>query len=1001
VEASDQSRVPAPEPHGTTPLLPAFLLRPAAALWLWALPAGVMLVLNLQGYALVEGNMDATQHGWAHVVGLAGLINLLGGLGFYGVLRWLSRTRGPGAIESRLWGLPALAVQVAYLWIATSLLDDVLPASVTRWIYPSEPFLFNQFAFAMLPLFLGVLRVAGSRPAAGVGRAVMVNLGFAIGAPLTLYLLVQSIRVFERHASLIPFIVAAAAVVLGLLMFIGIVRVLLLVLRAARPWGETGERLAIVVIALVLPVCGLLLNRNIPFPADFQAWEVYALVAANTAILLLASWKHASWPRASFHLLFLTLPFSLYFFIVFLPYTPLSILAILAVGTGFLVLTPTFLFTLHLHLLNKALRSQRSATAVGRLRLVAGGTAFFLALPAFFVVRGLADKAALNAALDHVYAPALESGSPRYTSSRLNLRRALTNHRGYKNGIYYPLLSDFYAWLVFDSLVLPDDKLARLERTFFGQAGSTANTDPVRGGLTLLGGGRGVRTRAHMPRATPPPRTVQVRALDVKTQPAGDDVTTATIMLTLENTGAAGGIGAEYVKTLPLPAGVFVSGFRLHIEGTPVPGRIFEKKTALWVYTMIRDSELRDPGLLVYTSPDEVELRVFPVVRDKPVTVEVDFLVPAAFVDVSPPPGSADPAEVLAGFARVLRPRIVRAARGTVAAGGFERLALPAVDREPYLHLIVDRSADTGFNGDFTAVLRSLRERFPTARRARITLASHDVVDLLSGLTSMDTLALPDRRTLERALPAGGGFEPDLALARALRLHRTVDLDPPRAGGEIPARPVFVILSRADEARTFDLSLSETWSDLVPQFEVYELGRDGVLITHRTAPGEGVPHLRVGASQRPLVAGRATRFGATAGAAPLEFWSPTTRRWERVSDVSEIGAESKRWVKAVSLHLAQQDHTRSPGDSAVDASRLVEASRESGVLLASTSYIVVENEAQWRMLALAEGRKLGQSAALAFLETPAPPALIVALGFALWLGLRRSRASRRHAVRPS
>jgi hypothetical protein len=93
------------------------------------------------------------------------------------------------------------------------------------------------------------------------------------------------------------------------------------------------------------------------------------------------------------------------------------------------------------------------------------------------------------------------------------------------------------------------------------------------------------------------------------------------------------------------------------------------------------------------------------------------------------------------------------------------------------------------------------------------------------------------------------------------------------------------------------------------------------------------------------------------------------------------------WTHAISLQLRQQDHDRNPGESN-DLKTLVNASRESGILLAGSSYIVVENSAQWRMLDLSERQKLDQNSALAFRETPAPPALWVALGFACWLALR-------------
>jgi hypothetical protein len=878
-----------------------------------------------------------------------------------------------------LWGVPALAAQIAYLWLALSDTDTVLPQSVTVWIYPPERFLFNQFAFAMLPLFLGILRIACAKPMRRAGRDIAISAILACGGPVALYLGFNMLRWFEHGlGSSTGIILATVIILLSIAMFAGIVRSLMLALRFAKDRGPLVERLAIVLFALILPVGGLLLNRTIPFPADFQAWEVYALTVANAAILLFASWRHAQQPRMSFNLLCATFPFSLYFFVVFLPYTPLSILAVIAMGAGFLVLTPTFLFTLHLHLLNKARRAVPPGQ--NKARMAVAGVLCFLIVPAVFTLRALADKAALNAALDHVFTPTIRSGGTTYPASRANLRRALNSHRAYKNGIYYPLLSDFYSWLVFDNLVLPDEKLARLEKVFFGTTGSTQNRDFVRSRNGSLFG-RSVRDRARMPRATPPPRTVEVSSLDARVLPAGDANAVFTLVLTLHNTGLR---AAEYRQTLPLPPGVFVSGFRLYIDGTPVPGRIFEKKTALWVYTMIRDSERRDPGLLVYNKPDELELRVFPVAPDKPATVEIDFLIPASLAAADAPVGSRDPAAVLAWLGGALPPQLAINPRGGFVAGALDARHLPAAGREPYLHLIIDRSADNGFTGDLSTALRALQKRFPDVRKARITLANYDIVDLAAGLTSIDELAARQLPDAMRALPLGGDLALDLALAHAILQHRDADLDNGSAEDDPPARPVFVILSRKTGPRSLDLEVAGVWSDLLPGLEIYELGTDGAIVTQRSSGALATPLLRLGKSVRPLVQGVATRFAAAGEADRLEYWSPDTSHWVPVPRVTRQ-ADITAWSRAVTLQLQQQDYARSPGSSGVDLPALVKASRDSGVLLASTSYIVVENAAQWRMLELGERQKLGQNAALDFRETPTPPALVVALGFGLWL----------------
>ncbi|MEO7412669.1 MAG: MSEP-CTERM sorting domain-containing protein [Opitutaceae bacterium] len=980
---------PASEPKLPAPLLPAVLLGPAAFLWLWALPIGVLLLLNLQAFWLIEGNLNVLQREDALLFGAANLANLLIGVAFYLGARFRSGNAQVPFETQPWWGIPALLVQVGYLWWAVAWAERILPASVTAWIYPTERHLFNQFAFAMLPLFLGILRLAGARPPKHAGTALGINLAAAVGGPVLLYLFGMVVTTFPLFREAKGLVLATCVVVFGVVMFLGLMRVLLLALRHVQQhWRSPGQRVAILLFAVVFPICGLLLNRAIPFPVDFQAWEIYALVVINAGILWLASSQHAERPRLSFYLLCGTFPFSLYFFIVFLPYTPLSILAIIAMGAGFLVLTPTFLFILQLHALHCSRRELPAGSRGWRVMLM--GVLCSLLLPAFFTVRGLGDKAALNAALDYVYSPAITAENLKYPANLTNLRRALSSHRSYKNGIYYPLLSDFYSWLVFDNLVLPDDKLDRLESTFFGAAGSRLNRDVMQKGRSPFGNQRSVRDRARMPRSQPAARTVSVSQLETKTAPTiGSDAVT-TFTLTLKNSGET---PAEFTQKLPLPSGVFVSGFRLHINGAPVPGRIFEKKTALWVYTMIRDSERRDPGLLYYNTRDELELRVFPVNAGASVVVEIDFLHPSLDrVETFSALGD-DPAARLAAIGRALRPQITRDREG-LAVSGLKAAELPVTKREPYLHLVIDRSADNAYTGDLSAVMAQLREKFPRARLARVTLANHDVVDLARQLVPLDELAKTITAESLRNLPTSGGLALDLCLARAIRQHRDLDLDHVASGDGPPPVPVFVILSRKASARTLELSLTETWRDLLPDLEIAEIGSDGTFHAQLRDPNaRALPVLRLGGSVRSLSTRQALRFPGVGENDTLASWSPPNSAWQPVSNVVQRTAGTP-WSNAVALHLQDQDHVRTPGTYRLDRKALVTASRDSGILLPVTSYIVVENSAQWRMLELSERQKLDQNAALDFRETPAPPAVWLAAGVALWVGIRRWRGRR-------
>jgi hypothetical protein len=76
---------------------------------------------------------------------------------------------------------------------------------------------------------------------------------------------------------------------------------------------------------------------------------------------------------------------------------------------------------------------------------------------------------------------------------------------------------------------------------------------------------------------------------------------------------------------------------------------------------------------------------------------------------------------------------------------------------------------------------------------------------------------------------------------------------------------------------------------------------------------------------------------------------------------------------------------------------IVKRSRDSGVLVGSTSYIVVENSAQWNVLERKQKQKLRNSAALeieaAAVPEPSTWCLILLGGALFFLRLRKSRLS--------
>lgn len=966
-------------PTAPGPLLPSALTGPGSFLWFWASPIAVLLLLDLQSYRLIGESLDAPGRLAAFQLGLALLANLLLALGLFLLTRRRARTHGAEAVTGPAWGLPAIGAQIGLLWLVMLSGEQLLKPAVSSWIYPETRYLYHHFAFAMLPLFHGLLRLACGGAVLQENKALGLSLGAAIAGPVLAFSLVQLVESAGRLGATLSAILIVGA---GAVMLVGLLRALFLGLRKATRGGPLAERVAIAVLALGLPLGGLALNRTIPFPTDLQSTEVYVITLLNAGALFLASHQLRRRPLVALGLLALALPYTLYFFAIFLPFLPLAVVALLAFGAGFLMLAPALLLGLQVHLLSRAAVAAVAAgtSRRGVLVLILGAAAL---MPAGFVLRALADRHALNAALDHAFTPSISSGGSVFTGDHAHVTRALAGHRDHKDGVYLPLLSEAYASLVFDGLVLPDDKISLLEELFAGTSITPAKTPRD----TFFGRGDNHR---RMPRAAPPPRRVEVSALERSHRGISPHVSSVTLRLTLRNPDQA---AAEYIQRLALPKGVVAHGFRLQVNGKLVPGRLVEKKSALWVYTMIRDVERRDPGLLFYHAPDELELRVYPVIHDVPSVVEIDLLVPIAAADLRPASPGLDPSLSIQELAGAIAPQLVGLDSGESLVLGLDQMALPPAPRPVYLHLLIDRSTANAFTGDLRQVLRSLPPALRDAPRLRASLVNRDVVPLLSELGSPDHLEEWDATRLDRALPVRGGLHLDVALAHALLLHREKDLEQVGAGATPPPRPVFVLVGAHAAVRDHqDLPLASAWRDLAPGLELHSIGADG---THRellAAPAP-TPLLRLENSVRPLAPDRAPRFSAVAPESALTVWSTASGRWETVKPVAQRSAtEDHELRQALGLQVRAQDRARDPGGARDTLKTLLAAGREAGVLTPAASFIVVESAAQWRALEAAEARKLDQAEALDHLEAPAPSAAWVA---AVWLALHLLRRRRR------
>jgi len=987
-----------PAPNASSPyaLLPAFFTGPLGLLWCWVAPLVLLLSLNSHAWWVVQGNLDAGQRGKALTLGAFLLANLVIGIALTVESFVVARrgSPGPGLRGELLRGGVVVVTQVSFLWWVVANADACLPDNVQAWIYPTERLIFNQFLCAMPALFLGLLRISATqaRPDAD-SKASWIALFCAVGAPVVFYFAVHVLFMAGpgHSAEVLVYFFGAFLVVFGILMFVGVLRLTLGLLRLLREGRRGPEIVCVAVFALAVPVCGLLLNRTIPFPVTFQDPAVYALTVVNALVLGWVSWTRTVYPRLNYTLLLLCFPFTLYFFVVFLPYTPLSILAVIVFGLGFLVLAPTFLFALHVGLVARASQGLRGIWP--GWKTLAVGAACLLVTPAFLTLRGLADRQALGAAMRHVFTPEVKAGEARFHGDVNAARRAILNYRAFNKGIRHPFLSDYYEWLVFDSLMLSERKLATLEAAFLTPAELAAAKEQE--SVSFLGGGRreprqlGEWARRPGP---PPPCTAVAASPVTSVAEAGTGTSLVTVGLPLSE--AAEG-QSEFAVKFRLPSSVVVRGLRLGAPGSLVAGRIFERKTALHVYSMIRDTERRDPAILLLDGQGGAELRVYPVIHDKPCLVEVDLLVPAGRAAVESALASASPGDIGAA-ARAVASAAAPAASilpgGEVCISGLDTncSAGPRPARV-WLRVVVDRSAANAFTGaEAERVAAALRARFGDSAESGVSLCNRDVVSLPG---PGDLAAQLSAEGVSR-LPAGGGLFSELALAKALLEYRDSCLDNnPASRADLPPAPVIVLLGQRPPSAPV-LDFARAWFDLVPSLQVYTCDANGVLTEVLAERRESTVLVRKGASLRWVTPGLAVRFPSSLKDQPLQVLE-ASGQWRDLW-VADTSSQAPDWASALRLLSQSQDRRRNPGMPAAEdtLASLVRTSRETGVLLPQTSYIVVENEAQWRMLELLEKQKLGANEALDFKRTPAPSALWVGAGLVCWLGLRRMRRRR-------
>ncbi|MGK0190395.1 MAG: hypothetical protein ACI9R3_006221, partial [Verrucomicrobiales bacterium] len=592
-------------PESSAKLLPAVAYAPFQIL-IWAVtPLLFLLWCNLGNYQTVVGDLNAIDRGrW--LSSLWGLAALAVGFSGLAVVMFI-RKKKVGTLVALLSFFPI----VAFINYAIWMLPGTIPRAA-QWIIGSESIVIQNLTGAMPGILYFGAVICGGR-----GKSAAAEMGKAFCGLLVAGGIIWVISLLGIDEDWMVWTVIVI-ISLTILVFTFVVLRLMIV------GGSMMLRMTPLAVTLVglwlgllLPMVGLWVNSYFPFPYDFQTPWIYAFAAINGVLLSLPLFTNLVARRVVWIAQCALFPFSLYFFVVFMPFLPFSVPGLAMWGGGLLVLIPAFVVVLH------AVRMVDGFRRMEGSRMFQWGalTAALAVLPGAVAMKANADRTVLHNALDFVYVASPHKNA-RFDGEPVALRRTLTHVREFKAGKKLPLISSFYNATVFNGLTLPESKIKQLSKTFLGEEIESKGE-----GNLWRGRGGGAFGNQRFRVGDPPHTNVKLLPVTASYRPDDDGFVRTTAMLNMQNQEWQQG---EFTTSLTLPENAAVSGFWLHIGNERVPGRMTEKKASMWVYQMIRDVTRRDPGILRYTAPGQLELRVFPFAGNEVRTVEIEFLAPVS-----------------------------------------------------------------------------------------------------------------------------------------------------------------------------------------------------------------------------------------------------------------------------------------------------------------------------------------------------------------------------------
>ena len=853
------------------------------------------------------------------------------------------------------YAVAALLCYIPFIYIYGYNLNKFIPFDIPQWMVSGNIFLYVG-TFLMPTLIYSLFVLVNHFTPQNKEHRAWVSFAIAVVVPVGGYVFSQIIlplwKFFDDEYSVHVLLVIIIAATLVFLFFLTR-SIYILATKKSAAWRKY-ELAWKIPIAVAFPLIGLSVNNgqflnrfamgsSSGIFGDFNDAWFYILAFVNGIVICLPNLENRIYRLLLFSVRCITFAYTFYFFLVFLPFLPVSVLAIIAVGIGFLMLTPLVLFVIHVFELSgdysylKLHFRKRIITIIAVLS--------FLVMPALLTASYLRDKAVLNETLSYLYSP---DYSKDYNIDHESLEATLEVIKGHKdqnrggffgNGI--PYLSTYFNWLALDNLTLSDSKINTIEKIFFGAASFELRPPDVGDDNVIIS-------------------SISSNSTYDKSQEA------FRTWVDLELTNRTANPTVEYSTQIDLPDGCWISDYYLYVGNRKEFGILAEKKSAMWIYTQILN-ENRDPGILYYLTGNTVAFRVFPFLGNEVRKTGIEFL------HKEPLELLIDGRKVQLGTNDQKIDKVIET-RNVIYISAEQKRLLSKEKRKPYFHFLVDISKGNDKQTDMFV------DRMEAVIRSNSPLSENAKISFVNTYVRSDAFK-NDWKDKIRSQTFEGGFYLDRAIRKTL-----VD------AYIKTTYPVIVVVTDSIQNAVLDKDFADLKFTFPENDLFFDIDEDGKLKPHSLIDKPSMPIDSIEYSFDQVVF--PYKSGQTIAYLPNDN-KPSIILKNEIFELSDSSIKEKNWTSALEMQgkwMSQVLHPETSDDSWLD---MVKFSFMSKVMTPVTSYLVVENEAQKAMLrkkqqqALAGNRSLDLDEDAQRMSEPGLLVLAFALGLALWIRERR------------